>query len=71
MSDTRLYVCTVSNHPYLKRNHFYELDKGYVQEIAMRQEGHGLQENGYVGLMFPWKDVYDGLIEVRQQGFSR
>lgn len=60
----RLFQCVVFNHPFAKCNSFWELEGDHVQEIKMKQ-GHNVAGfDGYVGLMYPFKDLEDAVVEI-------
>lgn len=60
----KLYTCVVNNHPWAKRGHYYEEENGEVQEIKLRQDGVFAKPDGYVGIMFPFKELKDACIEI-------
>ena len=60
MTSRRLFVCVKHNHPFAKIYHYYEEENGIVQEVRM----DGGAFNGYTGLMFPFVDLADAVIEI-------
>ncbi len=63
----RLFIVKVDNHPFAKRNTFWELKEGFVQQIKMTQQksGHATPD-GYIGIIYPFNKISDAVVEVRE-----